>query len=86
MKKFKTDSTVVDVKEFWAPEHAAIDQSAPERSIIFYDGDPSKEVGKLFWDGDEIHFTGDADESAKVFFKSLIDLWKGETKDERIHS
>ena len=52
-----------------------------EPSIIFCD-ETSQEVGKLFWDADGLHFTGEVDESAKIFIDFLTKRWpmKGETK------
>lgn len=41
----------------------------PPTCLIFTD--ESKEIGKLSWEDGTFRFTGNADESAKVFFEAL---------------
>jgi predicted dithiol-disulfide oxidoreductase (DUF899 family) len=42
-----------------------------------------KTIGKLDFNGNQMKFTGDADESAKVFFEWLAKLFVGRLKEER---
>jgi hypothetical protein len=42
-----------------------------------------KEIGELDFNGNQMKFTGDADESAKVFFEWLAKLFVGRLKEER---
>ena len=48
-------------------------------NMIFSDKDGS-EVGRLSWDSGEMIFEGKADESAKIFFEFLNNLFKEEGK------
>ncbi len=45
----------------------------PNRSISFM-GDGDKVVGKLTWENNELDFTGDATEAAKIFLEAVGDL------------
>lgn len=42
----------------------------PTYNVVFYSG--SVQVGKLDWNDGVMKFTGDADESAKLFFDNII--------------
>ena len=45
----------------------------PMCNVVFY-GNNTKEVGRLTWDTGRFVFSGDAEESAKVFFEFLANL------------
>jgi len=54
----------------------------PNYNITFHrDG---KQVGVLDFNGPEMTFTGDADESAKVFFDFIAGWFKGRLEQERV--
>jgi len=48
--------------------------TAVNRTIIFH-GQDNKEIGRLYPKDGKLHFEGDADESAKVFFSSVSYLY-----------
>jgi hypothetical protein len=53
----------------------------PDYNISFHrDG---KQIGKLDFNGDEMVFVGDVDESAKVFFDYLASCFRGRLEEER---
>ena len=45
---------------------------------LVYDGE--KEIGKLEWKDGMFSFSGKADESAKIFFNCLKELWSNYEK------
>ena len=53
----------------------------PNYNITFHRG--NKEVGKFDFNGPEMIFEGDADESAKVFIEWIATAFKGRLQDER---
>ena len=53
----------------------------PNYSMTFHNGD--KQVGALDFNGPEMTFTGDAEESAKVFFDWIAQSFKGRLEQER---
>lgn len=53
----------------------------PNYSMTFHNAD--KQVGALDFNGPEMTFTGDADESAKVFFDWVAKSFKGRLEQER---
>jgi hypothetical protein len=58
----------------------------PDYNISFHrvvDGRNTDVVGKLDFNGPELVFTGDADESAKVFIEWIATAFKGRLQDER---
>ena len=50
------------------------------QSICFHNAD--KEVGKFTFDGDELKFEGNADESAKIFVDYVIEQFNIKVKGE----
>ena len=53
----------------------------PNYNMTFYkDG---KQIGAMDWNGPEMTFTGDVDESAKVFFDWIAESFKGRLEQER---
>ena len=58
----------------------------PNYNITFYnnsEGGTGKEVGKLDFNGPELVFTGDAEESAKVFIDWVARHFRGRLEAER---
>lgn len=53
----------------------------PNYNITLHNGD--KQVGELNFNGPEMTFTGDADESAKVFFDFIAKSFKARLEQER---
>lgn len=53
----------------------------PNYNMTFHNSD--KQVGALDFNGPEMTFTGDADESAKVFFDWIAKWFKGRLEQER---
>ena len=53
----------------------------PNYNMSFHNSD--KQVGTLDFNGPEMTFTGDADESAKVFFDFIAQSFKGRLEQER---
>jgi hypothetical protein len=63
-----------------------IGQIKPNYSITFQnnsEGGTGKEVGKLDFNGPSLVFTGDAEESAKVFIDWVARSFAGRLEDER---
>ena len=56
-------------------------QVKPDYNISFQQ--EGKNIGKLDFNGDEMKFIGEADESAKVFFDWLANSFSGRLKEER---
>jgi len=44
-------------------------------SIMSFHGTNNEEAGRLVWNSNDISFEGDVDESAKIFFTYLMDLF-----------
>ena len=63
------------------PIIAAFDMK-PNHNISFHNQD-GKQVGTLDFNGPEMVFTGDADESAKVFFDFIANAFKARLDQER---
>ena len=59
----------------------AFTDTKPNHNITFHNGE--KQVGALDFNGPEMVFTGDADESAKVFFDFIAKSFKGRLEQER---
>ena len=59
----------------------AFTEIKPNYNMSFHNGD--KQVGALDFNGPEMTFTGDADESAKVFFDFIAGWFKGRLEQER---
>jgi hypothetical protein len=59
----------------------SIGTSKPNYNIIFHNN--GKEVGKLDFNGPALVFTGDAEESAKVFIDWLAQSFAGRLEEER---
>ena len=53
----------------------------PSHNMTFHNG--GKQVGVLDFNGPEMVFTGDADESAKVFFDFIARSFKARLEEER---
>ena len=45
------------------------------KNLTFHDNN-DKEIGRLDWENGKFVFTGDAEESAKVFFDWLNKMWR----------
>ena len=54
----------------------------PNHNMTFHNQD-GKQVGELNFNGPEMVFTGDADESAKVFFDFIASAFKARLEQER---
>ena len=63
------------------PVFAFLD-TKPNHNMTFHNQD-GKQVGVLDFNGPEMTFTGDADESAKVFFDFIARSFKGRLEQER---
>lgn len=60
----------------------AVLDTKPNHNITFHNQD-GKQIGVLDFNGPEMTFTGDADESAKVFFDLIARLFKARLDQER---
>ena len=60
----------------------AVLDTKPNHNITFHNQD-NKQVGALDFNGPEMVFTGDADESAKVFFDWIARSFKERLEQER---
>jgi len=63
------------------PVFAFLD-TKPNQNMTFHNQD-GKQVGTLDFNGPEMTFTGDADESAKVFFDFIAESFKARLEQER---
>ena len=68
-------------KQSSEPVFAAFDMK-PNHNMTFHNQD-GKQMGALDFNGPEMTFTGDADESAKVFFDLIARLFKARLDQER---
>lgn len=81
------------LQEPWTTEHLTVPVGQlqiadlkPNYNITFHrvvDGYNQDVVGKLDFNGPELVFTGDADESAKVFIDWIAQAFKGRLQEER---
>lgn len=60
----------------------AVLDTKPNHNITFHNGD--KQMGALDFNGPEMTFTGDADESAKLFFDFIAKSFKARLEQERV--
>jgi hypothetical protein len=67
-------------------QHLSIGNLKPNYNIIFHrnngGNDLGKAVGTLDFNGPEMKFTGDAEESAKVFIDWIATAFKGRLEEE----
>ena len=76
------EETTIDWTETKSPSPVlAVSDTKPSHNITFHNGE--KQVGALDFNGPEMVFTGDADESAKVFFDFIAKSFKGRLEQER---
>ena len=68
-------------KQSSEPIIAAFDMK-PNHNITFHNQD-GKQVGELNFNGPEMVFTGDIDDSAKVFFEFIANAFKQRLEQER---
>jgi len=59
----------------------ALMNEMPSHNITFHNG--RKQVGVLDFNGPEMTFSGDMDESAKIFFEWIATSFKGRLEQER---
>ena len=62
---------------------AKFSQPPPNRTIRFHKDGNSEPVGTFDFNGPQMIFTGDADESAKVFIRFVSERWDERLKQER---
>jgi hypothetical protein len=79
------EETTIDWKDYSIPvdkmKTLSIGNIKPNYNITFHrDG---KQIGVLDFNGPEMTFTGDADESAKVFFDHIARSFKARLEQER---
>jgi len=59
-----------------------LSDTKPNHNVTFHNQD-GKQIGELNFNGPEMVFTGDADESAKVFFDWIAKSFKARLEQER---
>jgi hypothetical protein len=84
MSNYKLDPPGLDPLYTFKPSEPvfAFTNTKPSHNIIFHNQD-GKQVGALNFNGPEMTFTGDADESAKVFFDFIARSFKARLEQER---
>lgn len=75
------EETTIEWTEAKLPSPVFTLYTKPNYSMTFNNAD--KQVGALDFNGPEMVFTGDADESAKVFFDWIAKSFKGRLEQER---
>ena len=83
MSNYKLDPPGLDPLYTFKPSEPvfAFTNTKPNYSMTFHRDD--KQIGVLDFNGPEMVFTGDADESAKVFFDFIAKSFKARLEQER---
>lgn len=76
------EETTIEWTEAKLPSPVLTLDTKPNHNMTFHNQD-GKQVGELNFNGPEMTFTGDADESAKVFFDWISKSFKGRLGQER---
>lgn len=77
------EETTIDWTEAKLPSPVfTLSDTKPNHSMTFHNQD-GKQIGALDFNGPEMTFTGDADESAKLFFDLIARSFKARLEQER---
>ena len=77
------EETTIDWTEAKLPSPVfTLSDTKPNHNVTFHNQD-GKQVGELNFNGPEMVFTGNADESAKVFFDKIARSFKARLEQER---
>jgi len=77
------EETTIDWTEAKLPSPVfTLSDTKPNHNVTFHNQD-GKQIGELNFNGPEMVFTGDADESAKVFFDWIAKSFKARLEQER---